>query len=153
MIAVIMKVMADETVFQFMSDDHDRLDEIFSKIKEVKSTDLDQAVSLFKTFRQGLEQHIVWEEEVLFPEFEEKTGNRNSGPTEVMRQEHVMIKSHLKNIGEILDSKSADIDSEADAMLNILKIHNDKEESILYPMIDRLLGKKASEIVKGFRGS
>jgi regulator of cell morphogenesis and NO signaling len=47
----------------------------------------ENAIKNFEEFKAGLEQHIVWEEEILFPSFEQKFG-LPGGPTEVMRWEH-----------------------------------------------------------------
>ncbi len=144
--------MTMDTVNGFMSHDHDRLDAIFEEMMKTKNEDIQKAVGLFSTFKEGLEQHIVWEEEVLFPKFEEKTGHVNTGPTEVMRQEHVMIKGHLAEIKRILEGGSPEIEEEASEMLRVLKVHNDKEENILYPMIDRIVGEaEAAEIVSKFK--
>ena len=119
---------------------------------KIKDEDIQEAVGLFGTFKEGLEQHIVWEEEVLFPKFEERTGHVNTGPTEVMRQEHIMIKGHLTEIKKILERGSPEIDDEASEMLRVLKLHNDKEENILYPMIDKIVGEKAAaRIVSDFK--
>ena len=47
--------------------------------------------SLFSQFDTGVRAHIAWEEEILFPPFEEKTG---------MRMEHQQIKQLLQTIEE-----------------------------------------------------
>ena len=47
----------------------------------------------FEKFKFGLHRHIAWEEEILFPLFEEKTGMTDGGPTFVMREEHRQIKA------------------------------------------------------------
>jgi len=92
----------------------------------------------FAAFRDGLERHMVAEEEVLFPAFESLTGMA-AGPTQVMRNEHEQMR-HL------LGAIAARLDQEAEApahttplaeLTALLYAHNGKEERILYPTTDR----------------
>jgi iron-sulfur cluster repair protein YtfE (RIC family) len=77
-------------ILEFMSHDHDRLDAIFAEFR--KEPDAGKTRELFLQFDTGLRAHIVWEEEILFPPFEDRTGMRHTGPTAVMRMEHQQIK-------------------------------------------------------------
>lgn len=86
----------------FMEQDHDRLDAIFTQFTQLKTQDLEQARQLFQEFKVGLQKHIVWEEDILFPEFEQRTGMQDHGPTAVMRMEHREIKSYLDRIHDTL---------------------------------------------------
>ena len=65
------------TVLEFMGKDHDRLDKIFKEFREVKTNDRAKLIPLFHDFKTGLQRHIVWEEEILFPVFEDETGMRD----------------------------------------------------------------------------
>ncbi len=126
-------------VSQWYGGDHQRLDGLFRQFQRSKSADFAAAKSYFEQFRAGLEQHIVWEEEILFPIFEEKTGMRGMGPTEVMRTEHRQIKQHLQDITQKLARSQADTDADEKELLAVLGAHNQKEEQILYPAMDGLL--------------
>ncbi len=127
-------------VFDFMAQDHDRLDGIFKNFREMKNDDLKQANSLFHDFKIGLQRHIVWEEEILFPIFEKKTGMFETGPTAVMRMEHRQIKEFLEKIhDQILKGETRGIDELEKGLMEVLTVHNLKEENILYPWIDNTL--------------
>ncbi len=115
------------TISEFMEKDHDRLDAIFSEFRKIHK------VSSFAEFKTGLQRHIVWEEKVLFPFFEEKAGA--GGPTAVMRLEHISIRECLEKIH---DSLSVGTASAENSLLDALTPHNQKEESVLYPSIDSL---------------
>lgn len=121
------------SITQFMSEDHDRLDAIFVEFQKKTGRSKD----LFSQFEAGLRAHIKWEEEYLFPPFEERSGMRDSGPTAVMRIEHRQIKECLEQIGQNIEQGS--IDEPSQRLLDVLEGHNHKEEQILYPMIDRML--------------
>lgn len=119
-----------------MSNDHDRLDELFKQFQSLKRQDIAKAKQLFNEFKIGLQRHIIWEEEILFPVFENATGIKDVGPTAVMRMEHLEIKKFLDKIHEHVKNSTIETDQFEQGMLDVLKPHNDKEESILYPWID-----------------
>ncbi|MBI3194135.1 MAG: hemerythrin domain-containing protein, partial [Ignavibacteriae bacterium] len=131
--------MNQSTITNYYEADHDRLDELFKQFQQQKRSELTKAKEFFTEFRAGLLRHIVWEENILFPLFEQKTGMVHSGPTEVMRMEHRVIKKHLEAIHNSIQSGNPETDSDEQAMLNTLFAHNQKEEQILYPAIDRTI--------------
>jgi len=134
------------TIAEFMGQDHDRLDEIFKNFQGTKTTDADNAKKLFKEFFTGLQRHIVWEEDLLFPLFESRSGMApGQGPTAVMRTEHRHIKECLEQIHEAVaagDPASADAEHE---LLEVLTAHNVKEEKVLYPWIDNAINEEERE--------
>lgn len=131
--------MSEKSVKAYYEADHDRLDEIFKNFQQLKRSDYSKARQLFEAFKSGLQRHIIWEEEILFPLFEQKTGMLDSGPTFVMRDEHDQIKAYLEAIHEKVKRQDPDTDKEEKVLLNTLFLHNQKEEGILYPAIDRSL--------------
>ena len=92
----------------------------------------------FKDPKIGLQRHIVWEEELLFPIWEEKTGMVEDGPTPMMRHEHSQIKQLLDAIHHKVEGQNLETDQDEQALLIILSSHNRKEERALYPAIDNV---------------
>lgn len=129
--------MGHPSIHQHYSEDHDRLDDLFRQFQQARTSDGARARALFDEFKAGLERHIVWEEEILFPAFEQKTGI-TEGPTQVMRIEHREIKGFLGTIAAKLAAGDFATASEEAGLLAVLGPHNEKEEGILYPMIDRV---------------
>lgn len=127
-----------DSISALLGDDHDRLDAILAQFLE--EDDLPTAKKLFAAFDLGLRAHIDWEEDLLFPAFEEKTRMTDSGPTVVMRMEHAEIKQHLLHIQASIGTK--ELASAVEDLLQVLFHHNQKEERILYPWIDRALSPK-----------
>jgi len=80
----------------FYGHDHEELDDYLKQFQSLKRDYYAQAKPFFRKFKFGLQRHILWEEEIIFPIFESKTGMKDSGPTAVMRQEHVLIKEAWK---------------------------------------------------------
>lgn len=136
------------SITEYYGDDHDRLDKHFSEFQRLKRTDFPAAKENFKAFLKGLTRHIVWEEDILFPVFEKRTGMRDAGPTAVMRMEHRLIKGHLDAIHEKVRAADPNSDAEETALLAVLGDHNMKEEQILYPAIDNFLGEPGVAEVK-----
>jgi regulator of cell morphogenesis and NO signaling len=127
-----------KTISAFYEQDHDRLDELFKTFQRLKRSDFAKAKETFKEFRFGLQQHIVWEEDLLFRLWEGKTGMSDSGPTFVMRAEHRRIGEQLEAIHRKVAEQNPDSDREEESLLSLLGSHNVKEEQVLYPAIDQV---------------
>ena len=127
-----------KTITAFYQEDHDRLDELFKTFQTSKRSDFAKAKAAFKEFKVGLQRHIVWEEELLFPIWEEKTGMVEDGPTPMMRHEHSQIKQLLDAIHHKVEGQNLETDQDEQALLNLLSSHNRKEEKALYPAIDNV---------------
>ncbi len=139
--------MFDQKISEYFQNDHSRLDRLFRTYQAAKLSDFKQAVDAFEEFKRGLERHILWEEELLFPLFEAKTGMRDSGPTAVMRMEHREIRESLNAIHAKIEKQNTHTDAEEASLLAVLSAHNQKEEGILYPMIDNVTGDSDRENV------
>ena len=126
------------TITAFYAEDHDRLDALFKTFQTSKRSDFAKAKEAFKEFKVGLQRHIVWEEELLFPMWEEKTGMIEDGPTPVMRFEHEQIRQLLEAIHRKVEEQGLDTDQNEQALVNLLSSHNRKEERALYPAIDNV---------------
>jgi regulator of cell morphogenesis and NO signaling len=137
-----------DSITKHFGADHDRLDALFTEYQSLKRKDHPAAKEKFKSFLQGLTRHIVWEEDVLFPIFEKRTGMRDSGPTAVMRLEHREIKGHLDAIHEKVRVADPETDASEKALLRVLQDHNMKEEHILYPAIDNGLDRSGLDSVQ-----
>lgn len=136
-----------KTVSAFFEQDHDRLDELFKTFQQLKRSDFPKAKEAFKEFKIGLQRHIVWEEDVLFPLWEKKTGMSESGPTPVMRNEHRQIGQQLEAIHGKVSEQNPNSDKEEQALLDFLGSHNRKEERALYPAIDQVASPDDREAV------
>lgn len=131
--------MTESTIRSYFEEDHDRLDELFKSFRELKRSDYPKAKEAFKQFKFGLQRHIVWEEDLLFPIWEQKTGLTEAGPTQVMRAEHRQIGALLEDLHEKVKAQNPESDQQEERLLAVLASHNLKEERILYPAIDKVL--------------
>lgn len=129
------------TVTEYLEADHRRLDAILPEVERlVADGAYPDAAARFAEFTSGLDRHIELEEQILFPTFESATGS-SSGPTQVMRMEHVEIRNWMRLATDALARHDADVlFQEVEALRQTLSGHNMKEEHILYPMTDRAMG-------------
>ncbi len=134
--------MATQSINQHYTEDHQRLDDLFHEFRELKTTDRRRGEKLFHEFKAGLERHIVWEEEILFPAFEEKFPHFQNGPTAVMRLEHQEIRRHLEAIANKLVGEDFDTEEDECKLDAVLCAHNQKEEGILYPLMDHVFSEQ-----------
>ncbi len=139
--------MANENISGFYAKDHDELDDFLKQFQSLKRDDFAKAKPFFRNFKFGLQRHILWEEEILFPIFESKTGMKDSGPTAVMRQEHVLIKDALEALHLKVRQSDPDSDAEEKVIIDLLSSHNQKEENILYPAIDQMTTAEEKQIL------
>src|SRR5690348_10381703 len=126
-----------DTFLHVYAHDHDRLDQLLEDYVSKKTADGDRAVECFREFKDGLERHMTWEEELLFPLWETKTGMRDSGPTVVMRREHQQIREFLTRMEAALSTGTMPTADDDTGLAGVVAAHNAKEEMVLYPMIDR----------------
>ena len=125
-------------VTQYFCADHSRLDFLYQMYKYHQGSDDEKACSLFAKFKIGLENHIAWEESLLFPAFEKAMQLASGGPTFVMRYEHERILMILDCLEEQLKGEQ-DCQALHEELEELLRQHNAKEEQILYPQCSQIL--------------
>lgn len=132
-----------------MSADHRRCDDIFSEAEEaVSKGNWSQGAPKYAEFRKSMEHHFSKEEEVLFPTFEQRTG-QTMGPTQVMRMEHSQMRQLFAEMAESVEQQ----DQErylglSETLLMVMQQHNSKEEQILYHMADQVLSSEVTEVIE-----
>ena len=147
----------ETTVGGYFGRDHDEIDALLRFAR----TDLETAlragagpsprlISTFDQFSRRLKLHIRWEEEILFPAVEAKAPQLRLGPGHVMRMEHEDLRRACARLQELLQSSTpspAVIGAAEDifeGMTSLLIAHNNKEESVYYPLAERFLPEEES---------
>ncbi len=130
-----------DPISQIMTQQHRYCDDLFSQMEQaVSNAQWEDASHHWEQFNQATLAHFNNEEEILFPEFEARTGQRG-GPTQVMRMEHVQMRSLLEGLQQAVMNHYADqVLGVAETLMLMMQQHNIKEEQILYPMIDQQMG-------------
>jgi uncharacterized protein (DUF2249 family)/hemerythrin-like domain-containing protein len=127
--------------------DHERLDALEeAAFRSRASGDLASAHDLYAAFAAGLRRHIGFEEDLLFPSFEERSGMPTTvGPTAVMRTEHREIQQLLERIETGIADGAAPVEEFRLRFHAVMADHNLKEEQVLYPATDELLGPEETD--------
>ncbi|TVO68544.1 hemerythrin domain-containing protein [Sedimenticola selenatireducens] len=132
------------TITETMARDHRHCDEFFAEAEELISQgDWEQGRAKFNEFRDATENHFSMEEGILFPKFEQRTG-QTMGPTQMMRMEHTQMRQLLADMEAAVTHE----DDErylglSETMMMVMQQHNMKEEQMLYPMTDQVFAGDA----------
>lgn len=137
------------TITEYMVIDHKHCDDVFAALeRDVTEGRWDSADTAMIEFAGEMDLHFAMEEYVLFPAFETATGN-TSGPTAVMRSEHEQLRAMIAELRDAVTVRDgANFAGIADTLNIMLQQHNMKEEGILYPMTDRVLGDSRADILE-----
>lgn len=132
--------MAGRTISQFYSDDHARLDCLFEKFQKVKENEPERATQILEEFKAGLEQHMAWEEAILFSEYDARVPSaEDESPTLDLNSDHQQIRECLEVVLRKMRAKDTNTDQDESRMLQILTAHNRSEEVGVYQKLDEIL--------------
>ncbi len=95
--------------------------------------------------------HHGKEEALLFPALEEAGISADQGPTAAMRYEHDMMRGMVRRISEQCEAESFDrpvVRMVGMQLVETLRSHIAKEDHILFPMAERLMGGPGLEAMK-----
>jgi hypothetical protein len=119
-----------------MHADHDRLDALWDRATELRSVEPQASDHLLRAFAAGLERHIVLEEEILFPFFEERSEASGKRLADALREEHRAIRAALAALLARVTAHAVDLEPAQTELRNALWAHNALEEGRLYPWFD-----------------
>ena len=137
------------TIVDFLGSDHRACDDLFASAEvAVAQKNWDSARSLFERFQKAMAHHLTMEEDVLFLAFEARTGN-SMGPTQVMRMEHEQIRGLLQEMASaVADANHGRYLGLSETLNMLMQQHNLKEENMLYPMSDQVLGSERNDLIR-----
>jgi len=133
---------------QSLIDDHRDCDEHLLRSENLlASGDRESAATAWSRFRRALEHHLHSEARVLFVEFEQATGE-SQGPTAIMRMEHDQMRTMVEQMQQAVDGAEDEAFLDLTETLHLLiQQHNMKEEQMLYPMMEQVLGERAEALI------
>jgi len=130
-----------DAVSTYFTDDHRACDQRLTRVEDrAAARDWDGARAAVADLAAAALHHFRLEEEVLFPDLEQAHPGAR-GPTSVMRGEHTQARRLLEDLttAAAMGSRSETLGL-VETLLMLLQQHNAKEEGILYPMADAVLG-------------
>ena len=126
------------SIESYFSEDHDYLIDLFEQYQLCKEINFSRAKEIFKRFQDRFIQHAQWEEDILFPFFEEKTSLRDVGPTIILRVQHDIMKKLLEDILNKIECRNLSTDRDEKEFSTLFYSHCEKERNTIYPMVDEL---------------
>ncbi len=138
-----------ESINEYMMRDHRRCDSIFERAERAASAaDFAALEREAGEFLHRIGVHIDMEERLLFPEFEKRTGMYEGGPSATMRDEHRRMEEMFAQMRSAIVAKDAAAYQAASAaLIELLTQHNQKEESMMYPMLEDAVGADAQALL------
>jgi len=141
-----------ESITQTQSLEHSRCDKQFAQTEEdIAKNKWERATKEFTAFVNAISLHFSMEEQILFPTIEERTG-QTAGPTQVMRMEHQQMRQVFAEMQNSVNQQNREeYLGLSETLLMLMQQHNAKEEQILYPMSDQVLGEDVPSILNKMR--
>ncbi len=131
----------------WFTEDHRNCDRLWADVEgAVDDGNDDAAQAAHARFDAAMSRHLDMEEQVLFPALE-AAGMPRMGPIHVMLMEHDQMRGVLRTMAGCADAGDWEgVADHGDTLLMLIQQHNVKEEAVLYPMAERLLGPRWPEL-------
>jgi hemerythrin-like domain-containing protein len=139
------------TIAELLEADHCRLDDIAARMAQSAPTNPMRAVVLAHLFSVGIRRHIGAEEQVLFPIYRSHLSAAADRIAPLEREHRAIlmyVERTLRAAEHVLGpyGRNEGVEELLQAhrgVAGVLADHNDREERILFPLLDRMLDKEA----------
>lgn len=140
-----------ESLSQALEREHREIDDAVKRCADLPAASPEVRAGLERAVAE-LRWHIYVEEELLFPPLR---AAGMTGPILVMLREHAEMWPILDALDRALrdDVDQGVLRAPCRELFILLQHHNPKEEQILYPQVDRVLGADASVAIHEFLGA
>ncbi|PIE03579.1 MAG: hypothetical protein CSA81_01545 [Acidobacteria bacterium] len=144
----------DQGLAAFFQQDHRNCDLDYAELEAALGTGNEEEIKeKWQCFDKNMRRHFEMEEKEFFPQFEQKTGMTQGGPTFVMRMEHARMCVVLEQMAALIEEgQYEEVRNQGDTLLMLAQQHNVKEEGMLYPMAGQHLAQEWSEISESLKG-
>jgi hemerythrin superfamily protein len=125
-----------------LTKDHERIDVYLNEFLLSLSSkpDMDKLSLIVSSLRN----HMFWEEEYLFPEILEENKLRIQG----LEAEHGSILKLLDEVKRLISiNELEDAKKKTEAVMRVLKGHNEAEEGYVYLKLDELESQKQADLL------
>ncbi len=138
-------------LLELLMRDHRQIDEKLVRLRgAIAGENWEVVEATFPIFRRHLEEHMLAEEGVLFPETESRHGEIPANAA--MCHEHERVRSLLDTLSSLALARRDTLFLEfLEELEQLLEVHNLKEEHILYPQSERILGADADRLAVRLR--
>ena len=130
-------------LYQYLSGDHDRLDELLQwALAKPGVIDMEP----YAEFRKGILRHIGMEEKIVLPAIAQLQGGKQAAIAERLRLDHGAI------VALLVPPPSASIVA---TLQSILRVHNvlEEQEGGLYQLFEELVGSEAGTLLERLKSA
>ncbi|TCS39243.1 hemerythrin HHE cation binding domain-containing protein [Paucimonas lemoignei] len=141
-----------QTICEYLEYDHKCCDDLFDKVEtSIAKHEWQQAEIEFQHFHAAFIAHLEGEESIVFPAFGE-IFSEAALPIKILCTEHQRIKGIVTRLQDALHRREpADFLLHAETLTLLMQQHSQKEEKMLYPLLDRVLSGNTEDIVCALR--
>lgn len=143
---------------EILSDEHKNILKFIEALKkecdrlgagaEINKDFFKKAVDFIKNYADKF--HHAKEEDILFAELDKRKEQMHCSPMNQMRHEHDLGRGFVKGLEAALNSGNKEkVIENARGYTELLEDHIYKEDNILYPMADEVLGEAAQKEMAG----
>ena len=142
-----IRLMRD--ILRLMDKDHAQIETLFTKIKKLLENKDPASINLFNQFHQALQKHFIWEENILFPPYEEKNDLSGKDTIFVLRSEHKQMRiMFIHKIEKLIKtSRYKDLEPVIIGLDEMLTMHKQMEVDIFYPWFNEILSTREVDII------
>lgn len=136
------------TISAYLNLDHKRCDDLFARAEKfIAQRSWEEAADGFRLFQEALRLHLRMEENVLLPAFVEAVPD-GAAAVSLLHVEHERIRGMADRMADAISRLAAvDFALHAETYLLLLQQHTEKEEQMLYPLVDRVLAHRRDELI------
>ena len=140
------------SLIEYLKTEHVYCATAFSRTEQaVSGQQWTDALAAFCDFEGAHMRHLIFEEDYLFPAIDAEA-DIVAGPTDLMRGDHGQMRTWLRAMHDaLIDCDARHFGELAQRFRKLVTTHENVEESLLYPMVDRVLGAKALVILGAAR--
>ena len=128
-------------ISEYMSDENNRLQGLFSVFQTIKAEDHQKSINLLHAVMAGLRRHIEWEESILVPILEDRLGMKDRGPSARLQEEHRKLETLIQSVHDCITENKSERDRIAKDLIQSLDAHNQNAKDSLYSMLDHSLNE------------
>jgi iron-sulfur cluster repair protein YtfE (RIC family) len=142
--------------FSELATEHAHLDRLFRKHqRSLIESEIDNAVSILKSFATELDRHIDFEEQRLFTLYADKGGETAGGTLELFQAEHRKLRESLEHLIRQVETLGASTDrigsilsllDEENIFKGLFHHHAFREQNLLFPRLDELSTEEERKI-------
>jgi len=133
--------MSIRDISEYMSDENNRLQGMFSMFQTIKAENHQKSIDLLHAVMAGLRRYIEWEESILVPILEDRLGMKDRGPSARLQEEYRKLETLMQSVHDCGTDNQSERDRISKDLIQSLNAHHQNAKDSLYSMLDHSLNE------------